>query len=188
MQRPLEVTFRGLDSSAAVEAKVYERVEKLEQLCGEIIGCRVMVEAPHRHHHRGNLYHVRIDLTLPGKEIVVTRDPKQHNAHEDIYVAIRDAFDAARRRLEEYVRRRQQRVKHHEAPPQGAIMQLFPEMDYGVIVTPDNREVYFHRNCVIDAEFASLSEGMAVRFVEEAGEQGPQASTVRLAGKQHVTG
>lgn len=188
MQRPLEVTFRDLDPSPAVEAKVYERAEKLEQFCDEIVGCRVMIEAPHRHHHRGNLYHVRIDLTLPGKEIVITRDPKRHNAHEDIYVALRDAFDAARRRLEEYVRRRRQQVKHHETPPHGAIKQLFPEMDYGIIVTPDNREVYFHRNSIIDADFSTLSEGMEVRFVEESGEQGPQASTVRLVGKHHVAG
>ncbi len=188
MQRPLEVTFRGLDSSPAIEAKVHERAAKLEQFCDEIIGCRVMIEAPHRHHHKGNLYHVRIDLTLPGKEIVVTRDPKRHSAHEDPYIAIRDAFDGAQRRLEDYVRRRRQRVKHHETPPHGVIKELFPEMDYGVIVTPDDREIYFHRNCVVDADFSNLSEGMEVRFVEEAGERGPQASMVKLVGKHHIAG
>lgn len=188
MQRPLEMTFRGLDSSPAVEAKVHEHAAKLEQFCEEIIGCRVMVEAPHRHHHKGNLYHVRVDLTLPGKEIVITRDPKRHAAHEDLYVAIRDAFDGARRRLEDYVRRRRQQVKHHDTPPHGVIKQLFPEMDYGVIVTPDEREIYFHRNCIIDADFSNLSEGMEVRFVEEAGERGPQASTVKPVGKHHITG
>lgn len=188
MHQPLEVTFRGLDSSPTVEANVHERVEKLERFCDEIIGCRVMIEAPHRHHHKGNIYHVRIDLTLPGKEIVIKRDPKRDQAHEDIYVALRDAFDAARRRVEDYVRRRRQHVKHHETPPHGAIKQLFPEMDYGIIVTPDNREIYFHRNCIVDADFSKLSEGMEVRFVEQPGEHGPQASTVKLVGKHHVVG
>jgi len=109
MQQPLQITFRNMDASAAIEDDIRDKAGKLEQFCDQIMGCRVMVEALHRHHHKGHLYHLRIDLTVPGHEIVVSRDPAKHQAHEDPYVAVRDAFDAARRQLEDYVRVRDQR-------------------------------------------------------------------------------
>ena len=106
MQQPLRITFREMESSPAIEADIRTKAEALDRFADDIIGCHVVVEAPHRHHHRGRVYHVRIDIKVSGAEIVVSRDPADNHAHEDVYVAIRDAFDAARRQLEDHVRRR----------------------------------------------------------------------------------
>jgi ribosomal subunit interface protein len=188
MRIPLQLTFRNMSPSPAMEADVREKAEKLEQFCDEIMSCRVVVEAQHKHHHQGNLFHVRVDITVPDTELVVSREPDLHRAHEDAYVAIRDAFDAARRELQEYVRHRRGRVKHHEPPPHGRILEIFPQLDYGKIASSDGREVYFHRNSVLDADFDTLQPGTEVRFDEEAGDEGPQASTVRVIGKHHIVG
>ena len=188
MQLPLQLVFRNLDPSPAIEAKIQERAGKLDLYYDQIMSCRVAVEAPHKHHHKGKLYHVRINITVPDKELVVSREPDQHHAHEDVYVAIRDAFDAMRRQLEDYARRRRGKVKHHEAPPHGRIAKLFPEEGFGMIETLDGRLVYFHQNSVVDTDFSKLETGSEVRFVEEMGEKGPQASTVYVIGKHHIVG
>lgn len=119
MQTPLEVTFRGLPHSDAMEAKIREKVQKLEHLCDQIISCRVMVERTHHKHHKGDLYHVRIDLTLPHKEIVVSREHHDKHQYEDAYVAIRDAFNAAARQLEEYMRMHHGKQKRNRRAAQG---------------------------------------------------------------------
>lgn len=186
MKLPLQIVFRNLDPSDAIEAKVRERAERLERYADDVMSCRVVVEAEHKHHHQGHLYHVRVDLKVPGAELVASREPELNHSHEDVYVAIRDAFDAVRRKLEDYERRRRGDVKRHEAPPHGHIVELNPEEDFGRIETGDGRTVYFHRNSVIDADFGKLAVGAEVRFVEEMGERGPQASTVRVIGKHHV--
>jgi len=188
MQLPLEITFRNMDPSEAVEAKVRERAEKLDRFADQLMSCRVIIEAPHRHQHKGGLYHVRIDMTVPGKELVVSRAPGDNQAHQDVYVAVRDAFDAARRQLEDHLRVIRGRTKAHEVPPHGRVRQLWPAQDYGVIETPDGREVYFHRNSVVNGDFEKLDVGAEVRFAEEMGENGPQASSVHLVGKHHVVG
>jgi len=187
MQLPLQITFRGIPPSAAIESKIRSKSAKLDVLYDRIMGCRVVVEAPHRRHHQGRLYHVRIDLTLPGGELVVNRDPAEHHAYEDAYVAIRDAFDAAARQLEDYARRQRADTKIHEpaAASHGRIAKLFTEEGYGFIATSDGREIYFHRNSVLDDAFSRLAVGGEVRFSEEDGDKGPQASTVRLVGKHH---
>ena len=117
MQIPLQITYRDMDPSDAVSANIREKAEKIEHFA-DITSCRVTVEAPHKHHHKGRLFAVKIDITVPGEEIVVTRSPDQHHAHEDIYVAIRDAFNAAKRQLEDYIRRRRGQVKRHESAEQ----------------------------------------------------------------------
>ena len=116
MQIPLEITFRGIPHSDAVEAKIREKASKLEQFCDNIIGCKVAVEAEHHHQHQGNLYHIRIDLNVPQKHIVVSREHHDKQAHEDVYVALRDAFDAAKRQLEEHVRIQRGETKKHQTP------------------------------------------------------------------------
>jgi ribosomal subunit interface protein len=185
MKLPVEIVFKNLDPSVAIEAKIRERVEKLDVFYDQIMSCRVVVEAPHKHHHTGKLYRVLIDVTVPDDELIVSRTPDQHHAHEDVYVAIRDAFDAMRRQLEDYSRRRRQKVKQHETPQYGKVSELFPNEGYGMIKTPDGRLVYFHKNSVVDADFSKLEAGSEVRFSEEMGEKGPQASTVHVIGKHH---
>jgi ribosomal subunit interface protein len=119
MQIPLEVKFRNMDPSPAVEARIREKAAKLERFHDRIIGCVVVVEAPHRHHHKGKLYSVHIDISVPGKDLVVDRAKPLNHAHEDVYVAVRDAFDAAVRRLEDHTQRMRGEVKTHTAPPSG---------------------------------------------------------------------
>jgi ribosomal subunit interface protein len=186
MLKPLQITFRHMDPSEAVESKIRERAGKLEKFYDQIMGCHVVVEAPHKHQHKGGLYWVHLDITVPDGELVVNRNPSQRSSHEDVYVAIRDTFDVARRRLEDHARRQRQNVKTHEVPPHGKVSELFPEMDYGRISTPDGRSIYFHRNSVLNAGFDELKLGTEVRFAEEPGDEGPQASTVRVIGKHHL--
>ena len=114
MEKTLQITFRNLDRSDALEADIRQHADKLERSCEGIIGCRVVVEARHKHHRRGNHYHVRIDVAVPGASLVAERDPDSHHAHTDVYVAVRDAFDNARRQLEDFARRRYQSRKAHE--------------------------------------------------------------------------
>ncbi len=184
MRLPLQITYRDLLPSEAVDRCIRERAERLGQFCDRITSSRVVVESQHHRHHQGALYHVRIDLTAPGDEIIVSRDPGMHRSHEDVYVAIRDAFDAVRRRLEDYARRHRRQTKVHEAAPHGRIVRLDVKNDYGFIGTPDGREIYFHRNSIVNAEFDRLQEGDVVRFHEEAGDMGPQASTVHLEDRE----
>jgi ribosomal subunit interface protein len=188
MQVPLEIRFHNTDPSPAVEAAIRERVAKLEKFAPEIVSCRVTVEAPHKHHKQGKLFHVSVDVRLPGGEVVANRDPSAHHAHEDVFVSLRDAFKSVRRQLQDCVRKRRGAVKAHEVPPHGVIAMLNKDADYGRITTPQGREIYFHRNSVIGADFDRLEVGTEVRFSEEAGERGPQASNVQLIGKHHPTG
>lgn len=115
MQLPLQITFHNLDASEAVETKIRQRAAELEQFYDRIIGCRVAVETTSHKRQKGRLYSVRVDLTVPDHEIVVNRSAADDHSHEDIYIAVRDAFDAARRRLEEHVRRRRGDIKSHAA-------------------------------------------------------------------------
>ncbi|MBE9529089.1 MAG: ribosome-associated translation inhibitor RaiA [Proteobacteria bacterium] len=186
MQLPLQITFRNLESSEAVEAEVRKKAEKLDKRYDRIMTCHVVVEARHKQHHKGNLYHVRVDLTVPDRELAVSREPEEHHAHEDVYVAIRDAFNAVERQLEKYASRRRTEVKAHEVPAHGHVSQLSPERDFGRIESSDGGDIYFHRNSVLNAEFDKLEIGTEVRFVEEEGERGPQASSVKMIGKHHL--
>jgi ribosomal subunit interface protein len=113
MQVPLDIQFRNMSTSDAVEAAVRRRVAKLEQLAGELISCKVTIEAPHRRHRQGNLFSVSVDLRQSGREMPANRTPQASREHEDVYVALRNAFDAARRQLIRHVRTRRGDVKHH---------------------------------------------------------------------------
>jgi ribosome-associated translation inhibitor RaiA/cold shock CspA family protein len=188
MRLPLQITFRHMDPSAALEARIRQRAEELEQFFDRITSCRVVVECAHRRQQQGNIFEVRIDLTVPGREIVVGREPGNNHAHEDPYVALRDAFDAARRLLEDHVRRRRGEAKTHVVPDHGRVVRLLAERDCGFIATPGGEEIYFHRNSVANDGFDKLEVGAEVRFVAQEAEspEGPQASTVVPLGKHHL--
>jgi cold shock CspA family protein/ribosome-associated translation inhibitor RaiA len=188
MQLPLQITFKGIGQSDAIEASIREHAAHLEQFHDRITSCHVVVEEPQHRHHKGNLFRLRINLTLPGHTIVVNRDPGLDHAREDMGVAIRDAFNAAGRQIEDYARRRRGDVKSHEAASHGRVKLLFPGESYGVIETSDGLDIYFHANSVADGDFSRLNVGDEVRFVAQEGEsaKGPQASTVIPVGKHHV--
>ncbi len=185
MQLPLQISFRHMEHSETIEALVREKAAHLDTFAGHIMSCRVVVEPAGKHHKHGNLYEVRIDITVPGEEIAVTREPSEHTEYRDIHVALRDAFDSARRQLEDYVRRRRGAVKTLETAPHARVSKLFPDEGYGFIETPDGREIYFHRHSVLHEGFDHLHIGTEVAFVEEEGKKGPQASTVKPVGRHH---
>lgn len=186
MKQPLQIVFRDIPPSDAVEADVRKKAAKLDQVYDRIMSCRVVIEWPHGHHNKGRLYHVVIDLTVPGEELVINRSAEKNHAHEDVYVAVRDAFNAARRKLQDFARRQRGKIKHHEPPPHGTISELIPMQDFGRIVTADGREIYFHRNSVLETDFDKLEIGDEVRFDESQGDAGPQASSVHIVGKHHI--
>jgi ribosomal subunit interface protein len=188
MTLPLEISFRDIESSPAVEERVRERAEKLERFFDRAVFCRVVIEAPHRHHHRGKLYNVRIHLSLPGRDLLVGHEHKQDHGHEDVYVAVRNAFNALERQLKAKTEKMRGEVKTKEVPPHGRVARLMAEEGYGFIRTPDGQEVYFHRNAVVNDGFGELQEGDEVRYVAQHGEsdKGPQASTVTPVGKHHL--
>jgi ribosomal subunit interface protein len=188
MTPPIEISFRDMDSSEAVEARVRERVEKLERFFDRALACRVVIEARHRSSRKGKLYNVRLHLSMPGKDVVVGHEHKRDHAHEDVYVAIRDAFNAMESQLKSQAQVMRGKVKAHEVPPHGRIARIFVEDGYGFIESSDGQEVYFHRNSVTNDGFESLSVGDEVRYSSQQGEseKGAQASTVVLIGKHHL--
>jgi cold shock CspA family protein len=198
---PVQVTFRNVDPAKEIEEDIRARAEKLEKFYSPITSCRVLVEAPERHRQKGHLFRISVDLTVPEGEIVIKRAPTLYSRERDmgdersrkgmetgserkyLKVAIRESFDAARRKLQDQARRRRLDVKKHEGTPEARVTKLFPNQDYGCIETADGREIYFHAHSVINGRFKDLKLGAKVRFAEEAGEKGPQASTVRLIKK-----
>lgn len=108
MVEPLQITFQGMEPSPAVEQDIRRRASKLDRFRDHVLGCHVTVTAPHRHHRKGKPYDVHIDISVPGGELVVSREPGDVNAHDDVYVAVRDAFHAAGRQLEEFVEKQRE--------------------------------------------------------------------------------
>jgi len=172
VEQSLQITFRNIPHSDALEADIREKAAKLDQFYEKIMACRVMVEAPHSHHHK----------------LVVKRGPKEHHAHEDPYVAVRDAFDAARRQLQDFARKQRGKVKSHEIPPHGKVSEITPLQEFGRIEGSDGKDIYFHRNSVVDGDFDALEVGDEVWYTEESGEEGSQASTVHIVRKHHPVG
>lgn len=175
-----QVTFRGMDPSPVLEADIRSRIDSLGQFHSRPTSCHVTVEAPHRHKHKGKLYSVRIDLRLPHDEIVVANDGPLDHAHEDAHVAVRDAFNALTRRLEDSARRLRGDVKPHGVTIAGQVTDLFRDDGYGFIETIDGQNVYFRAENTMNGQFAKLAVGSPVEAVVIDGDKGPQASTVRL--------
>lgn len=201
MKNPIQIIFRDMEPTVRAQSLIERRAGELEHFYDRIMSCRIVIEMPHRRRRLGNLFHVTIDMTVPGSEIVVTHKPSQHSTRRQLEeekvmksseaatsdkhleVAIRRAFDAARRRLQDYARLERGSVKKHEEGPRGQVTQLFPEEGYGFITARDGREIYFHSNSLLNSEIKELQVGTLVEFVEEKGDKGPQASTVRIVRK-----
>jgi cold shock CspA family protein/ribosome-associated translation inhibitor RaiA len=170
---PLQITARDGELSDTMREEITQRVAKLDTVYDRIMRCKVVVEEPKRHPHEGKMYSVTVVMTVPGAELVTKRE-----LNKDLFVAMRDSFQAARRRLEEFAREQRGEVKNHEGSPRVRITALFPEKGYGFLTSPEGYDVYFHENSVVNKEFKKLEVGMEVRFAEEMGEKGPQASSV----------
>jgi cold shock CspA family protein/ribosome-associated translation inhibitor RaiA len=187
MQTPIEIDFQGIDARPDIQAVMTKHVAELEQRCGRITACRVVLKGPGGHHRTGGLYEVNIRLALPdGREVNVDRTAQADERHSDLDFAINDAFKRARRQLQDQVRELQGQVKHHEGMAIGTVVQLDPLGEFGLLESSDGQEIYFHRNSVLDGGYSRLAVGSRVTYAEEMGEKGPQASTVKLMGKHSL--
>jgi cold shock CspA family protein/ribosome-associated translation inhibitor RaiA len=185
MESPLQIVFRDVSPYEELLDKEIRRwADNLGKHYSRIVSCRVAVEKSYNRHRQGNLYKATVQVKVPNKMIVVSREHPLHHSHEDIYVAVHHAFQEVARQLEEYARVKKWDVKDHDELPHGVVARLHPD-GYGFITTPEGREIYFHKNSVLDG-FADLEVGQEVRFEEEEGDKGPQASTVKIVHEQHL--
>jgi cold shock CspA family protein len=184
MQTPMEIEYQDLASTPAVQDLIADHVKKLEARYGRITACRIIVKGPGKRHQTGGLYEINIRLALPdGREVNVDRTPKADERHSDLAFAISDAFKRTGRQLQDEARRMEGMVKSHERQSTGTVVRLDPGGEFGFLQSSDGSEIYFHRNSVVDGEFADLAVGSRVVFVDEIGEKGAQATTVKPLGK-----
>jgi cold shock CspA family protein/ribosome-associated translation inhibitor RaiA len=187
MQVPLEIAFRDTEHSENIKAEVEREARRLDKFYDRITSCRVTIIGPNKHHRYGVPFKIDIRIALPEhKDIIVSKTHDDVKEHEYVAVAIKDAFAAAQRQIEEAVREMRGDVKSHAKEDHGPVTKFLAEQDYGFIATPDGREIYFHRNSVLDGAFDHLRVGAEVRFVAEVGERGVQATTVRPICNHHL--
>lgn len=185
MDRPLEIAFHNMSQSDSLEQLVRDRVDKLDRRYGRLIGCRISVEALHRQHQSGNLYECHVVMSVPGRDLAISREPhraRDEYAHPDVRVCIREAFDAAERQLLEY----KDQLRTDTAAPSGSALAgqvslIEPDTGHGFILTSAGTQLYFHRDSVTNARFENLRPGQAVHYVESAGDSGPVATRIRVA-------
>ena len=175
MKLPVHIQFHGMEPSDALETSAREHAHKLESFASDLMACRVAIDLDQKHKHQGRPYSVRIDLTMPGHELVVNRVQD-----EDVYVALRDAFDSMKRQVEEVVRKRRGQEKQHAVPLHGEVVRLDEAGGFGFIRTAGGDEYYFSRDNVAGTPFEHVQEGSAVQFIPEAGDEGLQAKRVSL--------
>lgn len=179
---PIQITVHNTELSPEAHADIARRAMRLSGYYERLMGCRVTIDLPQRRRHSDAAqYGVRIDMTVPDGEIVVSRQPRR-----ELATALDNAFNAARRRLQDYARRHRGSVKAHEARPLGRVVEIYPLADYGFLESADGRRIYFDRNSVLDDGFGRLDVGSEVHFAEEPGEKGPQATTVTRAARHAV--
>ena len=170
---PLQLTIRDLPASAALESLIRKRASKLQQFYNRISSCRIVLEHQKNHQHQGKLYNIRIDVTVPGKELVTTR-----KLNKDIHIAIRESFKAIERQLEEHSRKRHGRVKTHNDILHGFVARVFPLEGYGFIEGTDGHEYYFSVTNINNLALEQLLIGDPVEFISETVSDGRQAHHV----------
>jgi len=198
MKTPVQVTFRNMTPIDSVRKDIEARIQRLETYCKPIVSCRVVVEAPTNHHRKSNPFIIRIDTTLSDGKIVVKYDESAYPENRDnggepfhkgfdttakhncLMLTIREAFGAAKRKLQDHAQRRRYDVKAHPGNSRAVVSRIYPNRKFGYLETPDGREIYFHANSVLHGSFEKLKPGIQAQFVEEPGLKGPQASTVRI--------
>jgi len=179
MEKRLTVSAREIDLPRWADETIRQRTARLERLYPRLVGCSVAVQGPGQRHRNGGLFSVQLELRVPNADpIVVSRQKAQ-----DLQVAIREAFDAASRQIEDFARKQRGAVKRHEPVSRGRIVRLFPREGHGFISSHEARprEIYFKESSLLGASFDQLEVGEEVRFHEEQGDEGPQASTVEVS-------
>jgi ribosomal subunit interface protein len=173
MKQPLQIQFLGMETSPAVEALAREKALKLDRYCPDIMSCRMVIEHLNKHQHQGRQFAVRIHVTVPDHELAVDRV-----VSEDVYVALRDAYQDMRRQLEDTTQRRRGFEKTHPTPVRGEVVRFDGAGQAGFIRTGDGDEYYFDASNVVGQPFEHLSVGATVQFIPEVGQQGRQAKRV----------
>lgn len=186
-----EITYRNLDKSEAIDNLVHEKIAKLENICNYINSCHIAIEKIHDRPRSGSPYRVRIDLTVPpGHELAAEKNPGEGIQYQPLDAVVRETFDAMRQqlvKLTQLQRASEQSGRYEEAQEStGLVTKLFREDGYGFLKTLDGREIYFHQNSVLHHDFDRLEIGTGVHFSLEDGEEGPQASTVKIVDKPGV--
>lgn len=175
MQLELEI----VDRDGTLGKRALERIRKkaagLDKYYQRITSCRVIVDPTDKHQGKGQRHNIRVEVAVPGNEIVVKRQ-----SQEDMGAAIRDAFDAARRQLEEYAEKQRDTVPARPTQSRARVAKIMDGKDYGFLETENGDEIYFHRNSVSNGAFEKLEIGAEVQFTEEEGDNGPQAVIVKL--------
>ena len=184
MEIPVKITYRHVRPSARIDEQIRREADELERFFPRIISCRVRVALPTVRARPGTPYNVQVDVTVPRREIVVSRHHRYDERLADARFAVEDAFHAARRMLEDHLRERRGLVKEHEVPTHGRVSKFFPEARYGFIETQDGDEIYFDERSVLDGA-DRIERGTEVRFVVEDAEKGPNATSVRVVGRHH---
>jgi cold shock CspA family protein len=187
MQEPLQIAFQNMDHSDALEARVRELWGKLERHYDGIISARIVVAAPHKQPHKSSLG-ISISIGVPGRDIVVKREQKLHEADNHATWVLNEAFGAAERQLEDYAQKQRRDVKTHEGEREYArIVRLYPDQEYGFIETRDQLSIYFHKAVLRDASFEEVKEGSEVLYTlaPDEGPMGPMASSVWVVGADH---
>jgi cold shock CspA family protein/ribosome-associated translation inhibitor RaiA len=191
MRVPLEITFRGIPPNEDIKELIRQKAAKLDRVAEQLISCRVAVEKKQKHPQSGNPYRVRINMRMPpGRELVVNSGESGEGfIHDDLSTVVREVFEIALRQLKKSNGQLQADVKEHPMQEaSGIVVRLFNDNGYGFLKTLTGREIFFHRNSVLNDDFDRLEVGVGVRFVEEDGEKGPQASTVQIIDKPGVRG
>jgi ribosomal subunit interface protein len=176
MKIPLQITFHNIKNSEAVGQYIQKKTQKLNNIYSDIASCRVVIEMPHKHHSQGNQFIVNIDLGVPGHQIIINQDH-----HEDVYVALRDAFDVVKRQLEDYVYQHRHEIKNHAPEYTGYVSSIFKKEGFGFIMGDDGTERYFHRDNVKNPDFEHIKKGDEVKFIEETIAERPHAKRVSVS-------
>lgn len=183
MQTPAQVEFENVQGSPELQTAVDQHLAELESRFGRVTAGRVVVKGPGDRHKTGGQYQVTIRLAMPdGREVNVGRTPKQDERYADLTFALDNAFKRARRQLQDQARLMRGQTKQHEDQPIGTVARIDPSGEFGFLQTDDGQEIYFNCHSVVDGP-CRVAPGMRVSYVEETGEKGPQASTVRILGK-----
>jgi cold shock CspA family protein len=185
MNVPLEITYRDVNKTDDLEDLIRSKAAKLNRICSYLSSCSVVVERDQKKQGTGDVFRVRVDMTVPPSHHFATvKHSDQKGKHINLHATVRRAFEAAERPLRELVEEQRGETKvHPQQQVEGIVVQLFPDKGYGFLRALDGREIYFHRNSVVNEEFDRMSEGTGVNFEAEMGDKGLQATSVRVISR-----
>ncbi len=185
MQIPIEISYRDIEKTDALEQLIRDEATELERICDYITSCRVSVEQPQKSQQQGQPYRVRIVVRVPpGHELVASEEPGMGDIHKQLSTVIRETFSSVTKQLKKITEEQRQDTKQHpEQQVEAVVEKIFRKDEYGFLKTIDGREIYFHKHSVLHGDWDRLEIGTGVRFSEEMGVKGPQATTVQVVDK-----